>query len=148
MFNVFGCIRIYRTYLLLLLVVIVMMCLAVAQLGEVWATSASPFGELYPELYTSTPSEFVLMEERTIYLTFDDGPSENTVRILDILKEEDVKATFFVIGKDDDFSKGLIKRMYDEGHTVGMHCNVHSYPKIYASVEGYLEDLDAIHNLI
>lgn len=125
-----------------------MILFAAAQLGRTYATSASPFADLYPSLYATIPEEFVPMEDRTIYLTFDDGPSENTIRILDILKEEGVKATFFVIGKDDEASRAIIKRAHDEGHTIGMHCNVHSYPKLYGSVEGYLKDLNAIHEFV
>ena len=56
-----------------------------------------------------------------VYLTFDDGPSENTDAILDVLSEYDVKATFFVVGKEDEASAAIYQRIVDEGHTLGMH---------------------------
>lgn len=77
-----------------------------------------------------------------IYLTFDDGPNEGaTNQILNILKEEDVKATFFVTNKGPDY---LIKREFDEGHTVALHTASHDYSKLYASKEAYFEDLNSV----
>lgn len=75
----------------------------------------------------------------TIYLTFDDGPREGTTDvILDILKEENVKATFFVTNNGPD---SLIKREYDEGHTVALHTATHDYSIVYASDDSYYQDL-------
>ena len=75
-----------------------------------------------------------------IYLTFDDGPNEKTTsEILDILKEEGVKATFFVTNNGPD---------YDEGHTVALHTASHSYKKIYSSVDGYFEDLKVVQDRV
>lgn len=78
-----------------------------------------------------------------IYLTFDDGPSNVTSKILDILKKKNVKATFFVINHSDDLND-LIKREYNEGHTVALHSYTHRYDIIYTSVDKYFNDLDAI----
>ena len=64
---------------------------------------------------------------------------------MDILKEEGVKATFFVTGYGPD---ELIKREYDEGHTVALHTNVHDYARVYASDEAYFEDLYAIQERV
>ena len=81
-----------------------------------------------------------------IYLTFDDGPNSGTTNvILDILKEEGVKATFFVTGFGPD---ELIKREFEEGHTVALHTNVHDYAKVYASVDAYFDDLYTIQNRV
>lgn len=76
------------------------------------------------------------------YLTFDDGPSDNTIRILDCLKENNIKATFFVIGKDgyDD----VYKRIVDEGHTLAIHSNTHDYSSIYINVSTFMEDINAL----
>ena len=80
-----------------------------------------------------------------IYLTFDDGPNQGTTNvILDILKEEGVKATFFVTGKGPD---SLIKREYDEGHTVALHTYSHDYA-IYKSVDTYFNDLNKISDRV
>ncbi len=82
------------------------------------------------------------------YLTFDDGPSENTAEILDILKEYGVKATFFVVGREDAASKALYKRIVDEGHTLAMHSYSHRYSELYSSVESFEEDFSKIQNLL
>lgn len=75
-----------------------------------------------------------------VYLTFDDGPSANTEAILDILDEYNVKATFFVLGKEDEVSKERIRMIYERGHTVGMHSYSHVYSDIYESMESFEED--------
>ena len=63
--------------------------------------------------------------EKRIYLTFDDGPSRNTNRILDLLKEYDIKATVFVVGKTDEESVKAYQRIVAEGHTLAMHSYSH-----------------------
>ncbi|MCL2050727.1 MAG: polysaccharide deacetylase [Lachnospiraceae bacterium] len=88
------------------------------------------------------------VSERKFYLTFDDGPSSNTGLILDILKEYDVKATFFVVGKTDERSFDLYRRIVDEGHTLGMHSYSHVYQEIYQSVEAFSEDLARLQELL
>ncbi len=79
---------------------------------------------------------------KKIYLTFDDGPSRNTNRILDILKEYDVKATFFVVGKTDEESIKAYQRIVSEGHTLAMHSFSHKYAEVYASEESFIQDLE------
>ena len=91
---------------------------------------------------TSKVTRRVIVSNGVIYLTFDDGPNSGTTNvILDILKEEGVKATFFVTGFGPD---ELIKREYDEGHTVALHTNCHDYSIVYASDESYFNDLNTI----
>ena len=92
----------------------------------------------------------VVVSERgrvgTIYLTFDDGPRNGTTNvILDILKEEGVEATFFVTNSGPD---ELIKRMYDEGHTVALHTASHNYATVYASVDSYFNDLNLVNERV
>lgn len=84
-------------------------------------------------------------DAKTIYLTFDDGPSIHTEYLLDILKKYDVKATFFVVGNT---SPEILKRIVDEGHAIGAHSLTHNYKKIYSSQEGYFNDLNAILDVI
>lgn len=80
---------------------------------------------------------------KTMYLTFDDGPStENTNAILDILKERGIKATFFVVGENVRKNPETARRIAAEGHTIGIHCNSHNYEEIYASAESYLQDFE------
>lgn len=86
---------------------------------------------------------------KTMYLTFDDGPSkENTNTVLDILKERNIKATFFVIGESVRRYPEVAKRIVEEGHTIAIHCNNHDYNQIYQSVESYLEDFQAAYDAI
>lgn len=85
---------------------------------------------------------------RKVYLTFDDGPSSNTGRILDILAEYDVKATFFVVGKEDEKYKALYSRIVEEGHTLGMHSYSHKYDEIYQSVDSYSQDLSKLQEFL
>lgn len=77
-----------------------------------------------------------------VYLTFDDGPSIYTNEILDILEEYNVKATFFVVGKEDEDSQNAIRRIVDEGHTLGMHSFSHRYSELYASQESFETDFE------
>ena len=85
----------------------------------------------------------------TMYLTFDDGPSEaNTDRILDILKERNVKATFFVIGEYVRKYPETARRIVREGHAIGIHCDVHDYKALYASVDSYLEDFRKAYDTV
>lgn len=85
---------------------------------------------------------------RKVYLTFDDGPSGNTNRILDILAEYDVKATFFVVGKEEEEYQALYKRIVEEGHTLAMHSYSHKYSEIYQSVESYSADLSKLQEFL
>lgn len=85
---------------------------------------------------------------RYVYLTFDDGPSSSTDKILDVLKEYDVKATFFVCGKPDSRYTELYKRIVDEGHTLGMHSYSHKYNVIYDSAESFKDDLDKLRRFL
>lgn len=85
---------------------------------------------------------------RKVYLTFDDGPSSNTGEILDILAEYDVKATFFVVGKEEEKYQPLYKRIVEEGHTLAMHSYSHKYNEIYQSKESYVEDLTKLQEFL
>ncbi|MDE5825107.1 MAG: polysaccharide deacetylase [Lachnospiraceae bacterium] len=83
---------------------------------------------------------------RRVYLTFDDGPSANTDRILDILNQYGVKATFFVVGKEGYTEQ--YRRIVEDGHTLAMHSYTHKYSEIYASLDAYKEDLTKLHNFL
>lgn len=87
-------------------------------------------------------------ETQKVYLTFDDGPSENTAKILDILKKYNIKATFFVIGKTDEVSKAMYQRIVAEGHTLGMHSWSHKYSVLYDSLDAFEQDYEQIHDYL
>lgn len=79
--------------------------------------------------------------EKKAYLTFDDGPSDHTDQILDILKEKGVKATFFVVGKTGEKAEQRYRRILAEGHTLALHSYSHDYSEIYGSLEQYKKDV-------
>lgn len=96
--------------------------------------------------YTQVPEE-EKQETKRVYLTFDDGPSVYTGQILDILAANDVKATFFVIGRDEEYYD-YYKRIVDEGHSIGLHSYSHVYQDFYASKESFAKELTDLQNLI
>lgn len=83
---------------------------------------------------------------RRVYLTFDDGPSANTDRILDILAQYGVKATFFVVGKEGYTDQ--YRRIVEDGHTLAMHSYSHRYNEVYASLDSYKADLTKLHDYL
>ncbi|MCI8974673.1 MAG: polysaccharide deacetylase [Lachnospiraceae bacterium] len=83
---------------------------------------------------------------RRVYLTFDDGPSTNTDRILDILAQYGVKATFFVVGKEGYTDQ--YRRIVEDGHTLAMHSYSHRYNEVYASLDAYKADLTKLHDYL
>jgi len=85
--------------------------------------------------------------EKRVYLTFDDGPSSVTAGVLDILKAEGIKATFFVVGAySSEFKDNLLKRIVTEGHSLGNHSYSHDYSKIYTSREDFWRDFKRMEN--
>ena len=92
----------------------------------------------------------VIKPTGTIYLTFDDGPSTKiTSQILDILKENNIKATFFIV----DYQVGsvreeLVIRAFNEGHTIALHGTSHTYSKIYSSLEALIENFESLQEKV
>lgn len=94
----------------------------------------------------SSPSTVPPDPNRVCYLTFDDGPSDNTLQILDILARYNVKATFFVINNPSKME--YLKRIAAEGHTIGLHSACHNYAAIYACEDNYFSDLQQISDIV
>ncbi|MBO7674016.1 MAG: polysaccharide deacetylase [Atopobiaceae bacterium] len=90
---------------------------------------------------------FEAPQTKTVYLTFDDGPSANTQPVLDILDQYGIKATFFVTGINPDYLS-MISECYRRGHTIGMHTYSHDYEQVYASVDAYWQDLGQIADVV
>lgn len=86
-------------------------------------------------------------EEKIVYLTFDDGPSANTLKILDILDQYDAKATFFVTGTNQKYNY-VIKEAHKRGHTIGLHTYSHDYASLYKSVDAYFDDLNKVGEMV
>ncbi|MDE6312031.1 MAG: polysaccharide deacetylase [Lachnospiraceae bacterium] len=97
---------------------------------------------------SEVPEEGTGEIRKKVYLTFDDGPSASTDEILNILKEYNVKATFFVVGKEDEHSLEMYQRIINEGHSLGMHSYSHQYSVIYQSVESFAQDIEKLEQLL
>ncbi len=94
----------------------------------------------YPDMYVTAPTDYV-REEKTVYLTFDDGPSDNVYTIIKyILKKRGIKATFFVTPTQNTNVTEKLKYIAENGHAIGIHSATHDYEKIYASVDAFLDD--------
>ncbi len=92
--------------------------------------------------------KYIFDNSKTVYLTFDDGPSKYTADILDLLDTYNVKATFFVIGKTDKYSIEMYKRIIEGGHSLGIHSYSHDYDKIYNSLEDFEKDFTKLSDLL
>ncbi len=103
--------------------------------------------ESYPALFSSGHEVKELPEgSKVCYLTFDDGPSENTPEILQILKEYDAHATFFLIGENiTGETAPYVRQILAEGHAIGLHANVHKYKKLYRDIDSFLADYETLY---
>lgn len=101
---------------------------------------------LFPKSFVKKVQQVFGEEQRVCYLSFDDGPSETTEKVLDILGKYNIKATFFVVGQElTPEREEIVERMKSEGHEIGMHANVHVYEKLYANKEGFLNDYEELY---
>lgn len=105
------------------------------------------YQNLFPDMMVD-PAEVQTEDKKVIYLTFDDGPSERTLELLDLLDQEKIKATFFVTGKTDLVSKEILKAIAERGHAIGIHSYSHRYDEIYQSTASFLQDFHAQYQLI
>lgn len=94
------------------------------------------------------PDPETQQESKRVYLTFDDGPSIYTGQILDILAANDVKATFFVIAREDESYWPYYSRILKEGHTLGMHSYTHDYNQVYASLDSFEADVSSLSQFL
>ncbi len=118
-------------------------------LAKSQAYSAQIDGELndLKKEYESLKDDYAELEKlkaeqknaKVVYLTFDDGPSQNTEKILDILDKYNVKATFFVIGKEGGYAAQICRRIITDGHSAGNHTYSHKYEEIYSSTDAFWE---------
>lgn len=88
-------------------------------------------------------------EEKSVFLTFDDGPTTSvTPFILDLLKQENIKATFFVLGNRAKANPELIKREFEEGHYIANHGYTHRYSTIYKNSQTVLDEYNYTESCI
>lgn len=108
-----------------------------------------PYQLKYEDLYVERKMKINSKKgDKVVYLTFDDGPSQRTLEILDTLDKYNIKATFFVINQENESNLDIYKEIVNRGHTIGIHSYSHVYKKIYNSVEDYLDDFYKMFNLI
>lgn len=114
-----------------------------------WEATAAPEYDRFTlserrqrQLPTNIPPQVLYSADRTVYLTFDDGPDiTNTPQVLDILKQHGIHATFFLVGTEVEKYPALVKRIYDEGHAIGNHSYNHVYRELYQSPQTYVAQL-------
>lgn len=100
------------------------------------------------EQTTEKPSEEPLPDGKYAYLTFDDGPSANTMQILDILDNYGVKATFFVNGHTGPVMEERYKAIVDRGHAIGIHTFSHDYDNVYGGLDKFEEEIVSLRKYI
>lgn len=108
----------------------------------------SNYQKNYPSLYAGSTYSDNETPSRTVYLTFDDGPSDLTPEVLDLLDEYNAKATFFVVYTDNPKYTSYLKEITERGHTLALHSSSHNYEKIYSSVDAFLKDFEQVYNWV
>lgn len=107
------------------------------------------FNPTYTEVGRQLMENIYKSDEKIIYLTFDDGPSKSvSPLILDLLKQENIKATFFVLGSRAKLNPDILKREYYEGHYIANHGYSHIYGNIYATPESVLNEYNLTKEVI
>ncbi len=110
--------------------------------ADQYKQNAADWQKKYEDLAAAKKND---QQGKICYLTFDDGPSSNTLKILEILKKYNAKGTFFVIGNS---RTEYMKNIVDSGNAIALHSYTHTYEKIYASQSAYFDDLEKIHALV
>ncbi len=102
----------------------------------------------YPNLYADSEDEQAENEEKIAYLTFDDGPSSLTPKVLDLLDQYNAKATFFVVCKNNEEYAEYLPEIVKRGHALALHSYSHNYSQIYASQDAFLSDLEKVFDWV
>lgn len=113
------------------------------------AVPEEPVPNLQPVTQAYIDQLYKAKEEKIVYLTFDDGPSPNiTPGVLEVLREEEIKATFFVLGKQAALYPQLIEEIHQDGHVIGNHSYTHLYKKVYKSHQSFLEEIQETEGVL
>ncbi len=106
----------------------------------------SSASDSYPNLYAEgcSPKD----TEKIVYLTFDDGPSNLTPQVLDLLDRYNAKATFFVVCKNNEEYEEYLSDIVARGHTLALHSYSHDYHEIYASKDAFLRDYEKVYDWV
>lgn len=133
--------RILITFLVVIAIISTLLLYFINNNYECLAVSLTYHSEVSDE-FMKKIQDLTKGEEKVAYLTFDDGPTTSvTPKILDILKSENIKATFFVIGKSVDAHPEIVKRAYEEGHYIANHGYDHNNTNLYKSSESFIEEV-------
>lgn len=137
--------RIQLWAIVLLLLVSLFFTTIPAKATESDGNSVQDGQELYQKLKVGKRLQgektYEIPEQPTVYLTFDDGPSKLTGQVLDILKKENVKATFFALGEQAQEYPALVKRIAKEGHAIGNHSYNHVYKELYSDFQTFWDQI-------
>lgn len=102
----------------------------------------------YPNLYADKDDLPVQSGQKYVYLTFDDGPSSLTPKVLDLLDQYNAHATFFVVTTNNEEYAEYLSEIVKRGHTLGLHSYSHNYNQIYRSVDAFLEDYEKVYDWV
>ncbi|GAB6928758.1 hypothetical protein JCM10914A_27410 [Paenibacillus sp. JCM 10914] len=111
------------------------------------AASKEPVNQSVPT-FAPAPITYKKASDKTVYLTFDDGPSDLTLKVLDILNKEGIKGTFFVLGQEAQARPEIINRIYEEGHVIGNHTYNHRYEQLYGQFQGFWNQIKQTEEII
>jgi peptidoglycan/xylan/chitin deacetylase (PgdA/CDA1 family) len=145
-----------RVVLLLLLLLLCLLWINIHGNRTIYAQSSNHSYVLYEQLNNGKrltpenmePKVYITPVKPTVYLTFDDGPSMQTPKVLDLLKAEGIKASFFVLGKMAEEHPAFLKRMVKEGHTLGNHTYDHIYKNLYEDITEFWRQIQKTENIV
>jgi peptidoglycan/xylan/chitin deacetylase (PgdA/CDA1 family) len=145
-----------RVLLLLLLLLLCLLWINIHGSRAIYAQYSNHSYELYEQLNNGKRlrpekielKKFITPAKPTVYLTFDDGPSMQTPKVLDLLKDEGIKASFFVLGKMAEEHPEFLKRMVKEGHTLGNHTYDHIYKNLYGDIAEFWRQIQKTENIL
>jgi peptidoglycan/xylan/chitin deacetylase (PgdA/CDA1 family) len=150
----FACI--VRVLIGLLLILLCQFFLNIMGTSSIYAKSIDSSYELYKQLMLGKrilpnnldPKAYIMPQQPTVYLTFDDGPSLQTPKVLEILKKENIKASFFMIGKMAEEHPEWVKQVVNEGHTIGNHSYNHVYKQLYGNIEEFWRQIQRTEKIL
>lgn len=138
---------IFRKRNILFVFVATIICIIFASIAPINPTQKN--SQTFNPLKTSFKDSDDYKAPKYVYLTFDDGPTHVvTDALLDVLKKENVKATFFIVGKEIIGKELILKRIYNEGHALGLHTYSHNFKKIYRSTDQFIDEMKKTSNKI
>lgn len=103
---------------------------------------------IVPSVYTEEVQNKETCQKKILYLTFDDGPSEYTHKLLDLLDAHHMKATFFMLKEGMECYPDVVKRMAEEGHGVGLHGVSHEKDIFYSGTRGPLNEMECANSTL